>query len=34
MSWMGWTAIGILVFNLVFFGGLAVIAFMEERRRK
>lgn len=34
MSWMGWTTIGILVFNIVFFGGLAIIAYIEERRRK
>lgn len=26
MSWMGWVAVGILGFNLVFFGILAIMA--------
>lgn len=34
MSWMGWTAIGVIAFNVLFFGILALVAYLEDRRHK
>lgn len=34
MSWIGWTVIIILSFNLVFFAALAIIAYVQDRRHK
>ena len=34
MSWIGWVVIGIFAFNILFFGALYVIEWLERRRRK
>ena len=34
MSWMGWTVIGILGINVIFFGILSICFFIDERRRR
>ena len=34
MSWIGWTMIGILAANVIFFGGLLIAHIIAERNRK
>jgi len=34
MSWIGWAAIIIIGLNVLFFGTLAVMSFVEDRRLK
>ena len=34
MSWIGWTAIGILAMNVIVFGGMMVNFILEERKRE
>lgn len=34
MSWLGWVAIGILIFDAAFFGFLYLVCRLERRGRK
>ena len=34
MSWIGWVVIGILAFNVIFFGTLGVVAIWATWRRQ